>query len=152
MKTNLPSVTSIPSEVDWARLAAFIDGEGCISLVRYGERYTCLRIQIANTNRTLVEWCQGLCGGSVHIRKPRKATHKTSYSLMVASALAGRVIKNCYPYFILKQEQARVALEFLTTIDLSISNYPALTAVRKQKRAQLIEQMHVLNRKGPKVA
>jgi len=141
-----------PTETDWARMAAFIDGEGCISLVEHRTVYTCLRIMVTNTDRRLVEWCKSLFDGHICEKKARKPTHKPSYQWVVSSRAAAFVIKGCYPYFLLKKEQSEVALEFLTTINPSISNFPILRTEQKKKRKLLLLEMHQLNKKGPRVA
>ncbi len=59
-----------PSDTDWAYAAGFVDGEGCIAIVRafvlarnkfsYG-----VHVVVANRERPVLEWMQGLWGGLV---------------------------------------------------------------------------------------
>jgi hypothetical protein len=133
------------SEIDWARLAAFIDGEGCIAIAHVANKYTCVRIQIVNTDRRLVDWCKDSFGGFTQTRHHKNPKHKPSYTWTVASRSAGVVIKGCFPYLLLKQEQARVALEFLTTINFS---HGKLTTEDREHREKLRIRMHELNKRG----
>lgn len=116
-----------PSQVDWARLAAFIDGEGHI---RIHEHYTkharkhgwgptlYVYLTIDNTDIRLVNWLRETFGGCVNLNrefKPSKAW-KTCFKWTVSSRFAAMLLESCLPYFVMKREQAEIALQFQATI------------------------------------
>lgn len=140
-----------PSEMDWARLAAFIDGEGCIQLVSF-RTWFYLKIIISNTDYRLHSWCKERFGGNISKTRPKNIRHKPGYTWVVTSAKAEFVIRNCFPYLILKQKQAEVAIEFCNTVTGSICSNKILVVERRVRRAELKNRMHELNRKGAKVA
>ena len=55
------------TDVDWARLAAFIDGEGTIFIQRAGARGPhCLVVIVSNTSPLLTAWLETTFGGNVY--------------------------------------------------------------------------------------
>jgi len=141
-----------PTTIDWARLAAYIDGEGCISLARHRNVYMAVRVTIFNTDKRLIEWLGEHFGGHVVVRRSKNIRHKTGYGWCVSSKAAAYVIRNCHPYLILKKEQANVALDFISTISNAISNNADLVHERRNIRDNMLSEMHRLNCKGNKVA
>ena len=111
----------MPTRDDWIRLAAFIDGEGAIYVKPvHGQnrKYTQLVISIANCDPRLPMWCKETFGGSVHRTKsnPRhNAKWREAWSWRIYSSTAEGVLVNCLPYFLLKKEQADVALAYRKT-------------------------------------
>lgn len=106
------------SEMDWARLAAFIDGEGCITISKTkGYRVQYMKVFIANTDPRLMVWLRDNFGGTVN-GKPRtnREKHKPCYVWTVSSQMAWIILLCCMPYFIIKREQAEVALAFQRTM------------------------------------
>ena len=122
MKKHQPDLSQV-SQIDWARLAAYIDGEGCISIksVRgyddLSRRVMYVDITVANTDPRLPQWAQSVFGGSVALKK-RAASSRCSdcFHWNVASRWATSIVQGCLPYFIIKREQAEVALAFQQTI------------------------------------
>ena len=111
-----------PNEIDWARLAAFIDGEGSILITErhyktspYPGMY--IRVILANTDPRLLLWAKDRFGGVFVIaQRDKPAHHKTPYKWHVSCNQAASVLEKCLPYFILKREQAEVALAFQRTV------------------------------------
>lgn len=111
-----------PSDTDWARMAAFIDGEGSILLNRrkagrngvLNENFY-LRITVANTDIRLPEWCKEIFGGSYHVNNSEKYMEghnwKKAYHWGTSSNRAAWILWNCLPYFIIKREQAEIGIE-----------------------------------------
>jgi hypothetical protein len=63
-------VSEEPQDTDWAYAAGFVDGEGCIAIVRSfvpaRERYQYgVHVVVANRDRQVLEWMQGIWGGWV---------------------------------------------------------------------------------------
>lgn len=105
----------IPNEIDWARLAAFIDGEGCISLslrTEGGREYTYLHLVITNCDFSLMQWLGETFGGSVY-NKPNnrsKSNWKPAFCWCAFNKQASRLLENCLPYFVMKRKQAEIAI------------------------------------------
>jgi hypothetical protein len=124
MKRNHQPDLSLVSQIDWARLAAYIDGEGCIRIAGnkgstpYSRRVLYLEITITNTDVRLGEWLIQRFGGSVYINKRNGQNPKWSPAVawVVGARHASKIIEYCLPYFIIKREQADVALAFQATI------------------------------------
>ena len=116
-----------PTKVDWARLAAYIDGEGCIDIHTHNQFRKHLnrvhtahyiRINIANTDFRLPVWCRDMFGGRVHLEH-RKHRHKKWRDVavwLVTSKRASEILRGVLPYLLLKREQADVALAFQATV------------------------------------
>lgn len=117
------------TDIDWARLAAFIDGEGHIGIVRKGIKKTgpragkrgadYIRITIANTDPRLIIWLQLRFGGGRTYRNiSREINHrwKGVFHWDTASAHAARLLEGCLKYFIIKRDQAEIALAFQATM------------------------------------
>src|SRR6266487_1864296 len=110
-----------PTEIDWARLAAYIDGEGSILITErhyksspYPGMY--IRVILANTDPRLPLWAKERFGGVFVIGwRDQPEHHKTPYKWHVSCNQAASVLEKCLPYFLLKKEQAEVALAFQRT-------------------------------------
>lgn len=117
------------SEVDRARLAAYIDGEGNINICAKGmkgrrSRKTpsmLLRVEICNTDIRLTEWCKRVTGVGNVTMDHRTADHRRGgtrrflYRWMACDRQAERIINECLPFFVIKREQAEIALAFRRT-------------------------------------
>lgn len=120
---DLAHLTNI-SQVDWARLAAYIDGEGCIRIAGvkgatpYSRRVLYIEVTVTNTDLRLTAWLKATFGGSVYISKQHKNNPKYSPAAawVTGSRHAALLLEYCLPYFIIKREQADVALAFQRTI------------------------------------
>lgn len=106
----------MPSEIDYARLAAFIDGEGTIAIARRNREDRpshsyYLRIDIGNTERILTDWLKSVFGGNVYQCKRKKA-RKLFYTWAIHSYKVVDILNHTLPYLIIKIEQAELGLEF----------------------------------------
>jgi hypothetical protein len=105
---------------DWIRLAAFIDGEGCITISSAPERgrATCtqfnLSVTVTNTSPKLFEWlCQTFGGKAIAANANWKKPNTRPVWRWLINELQGvEILRGCLPYFIIKREQAEVALSF----------------------------------------
>ena len=110
------------STIDWARLAAFIDGEGCIRIAgvkgskSYSRRVLYVEITISNTDLRLLQWLKNTFGGSVSMRPRAVEKWSPAGAWVVGSRHAANILEGCLPFFIIKREQADVALAFQATI------------------------------------
>jgi hypothetical protein len=108
------------SQIDWARLAAYIDGEGCVSITprRKGERrHFYLRVQVANSDFRLLLWCRNNFGGSIQTptRYEGQLGRKPVGYWTATCAKAEEILCECLPYFLIKGEQAQIALAYRMT-------------------------------------
>jgi hypothetical protein len=67
---QVTEVAKGPTQTDWAYAAGFVDGEGCIAVVRSfvaarKRYYYGVHIVVANRDRAVLEWMQSLWGGWV---------------------------------------------------------------------------------------
>ena len=113
------------SEIDKARMAAFIDGEGSLFIgatkrLRGRMKSPQYRLQliIANTNIVLMDWLKTTFDGSVYFVKYEKCTHLGKKQVMrwqVNERMAATLLEVLLPYFIVKKAQAQIALAFMET-------------------------------------
>lgn len=147
------------SKIDWARLAMAIDGEGTITTGRYTqdgckEKNTgiLLFIIVSNSDPRLCHWCKETFGGGVfYAAKPRTDKghygKKQVFMWKVHSATAEWVLRNCLPYFVIKREQAEVALS-LRAIKVPVGQR-GFTEEQKFERQRLRTELSRLKREYP---
>jgi len=150
MKTK-DTTPKLPSEKDWLRLAAFIDGEGAILLNKFsansGRREMWIRVVIANTDPRLPKWCQDTFGGTfVAETRKKNPKHSACYRWHVSCTMAEWVLKNCLEHFLIKREQAEIALKFQST--LGGPGIP-VSAETRVIREELRDQLHSMKRVTP---
>jgi hypothetical protein len=99
-----------PQELAYA--AGILDGEGCIKLYSNsrGKRGYYLRVEIVNTNRSLIVWLHERFGGSIQVRVPKNPKHKTIYDLNLTSQMAASMLKLLRPYLLVKAPQADIGI------------------------------------------
>lgn len=105
------------SEIHWAQLAAFIDSEGCIRIHcnspsrKTGHRYHGIQVTIGQRDERLIDWLHEIFGG--HRYKSKVVEGRTTMAYWRVNTLSAvEVIKRCLPFFVIKREQADVALEY----------------------------------------
>lgn len=145
-----------PTEMDWARLAAYIDGEGSIMIDRQVRKDSInlhfgLVIVIANTDPRLVLWGRERFGGRIYARSIRSAKHRMAYAWHISSSQAEYVLRGCLPYFLLKREQAEIGLAFRETYRMEGSlvrsgkkgwrSVPASVIATRQELHQRIKEL-----------
>lgn len=108
-----------PSEAQKAYIAGFIDGEGCIHIRKYKQgngniRYEA-RLNACQQNPAPLKFIQKLYGGSVHSRNSafhQKRGDKPISQYSIGQATSINIIKDIFPYLIVKKKHAKVALIF----------------------------------------
>lgn len=102
-------------KTDLAYLAGFFDGEGTLFIehlsLKRSNSYR-LRVSVGQTNRWILERYRMAFGGSVRLNRVEHGNHKPLWQWQVSCKAAGEFLKAIYPYLILKQSEAKVALEF----------------------------------------
>ena len=108
------------NDIDLAKAAAFIDGEGNIGLHKHASRYGRpqyrIVIQLENTNRKIVDFMHTLFGGGLldsPARRNRPYKQRPAWQWRVGSREdVTAVLRAVRPYLIAKGPQAWLALEF----------------------------------------
>src|SRR6266702_116697 len=126
-----------------AWLAGFVDGEGCIGLspVPYGGWQ--VRIIITNTSEDILKQIHSQYGGTMSARQ-YKPNWKPCRQLTLCSRKAIVLLRDIYPFLVLKRPQANIAFEFQSL--LGKGERIPITVV--QKKQVLADTLHRLNKKG----
>jgi hypothetical protein len=142
-------------EIDWARLAAYIDGEGCIRIdlqnPSKGNNFTSrhmLELRVYGCDLELILWCKNTFGGGniKPVRKKNPKPHwKQEHVWYIGGLNAETVLRNCLPFFIVKRKQAMVALALR---ELGGKHGQKVSPELYAKREVLRQEMKVLNQKG----
>jgi hypothetical protein len=114
-KSDLP-------DVDWARLAAFVDGEGHIRITSQKRKnrkgverdYMYVELSISNADPRLMTWLTERFGGNVYRGKaPVANVRKHSiFQWHAGCSVAHEILLGCLPYFVIKRNQAEIAISF----------------------------------------
>lgn len=107
-------------EIEMAYAAGILDGDGSFSLLFHkSATKTSWRsfyepcIQLSNAFKGMSEFLYEKFGGSLRIKKPQKEHHKTLYVWSLRSrSKCKRLIEMVLPYLKLKQDQAKLMLNF----------------------------------------
>jgi hypothetical protein len=146
----------MPTELDYARMAAYIDGEGCIRISRGHKGRFALRLVIVNTDPRLLIWAKNLFGGSVapmYMPPGRIGVDMQRFFWEVSGTTAARLLDACYPFFIMKREETDIALTFQAT---KTSTWGSGRSTKKgvppevvEQRQQLANKLTVMKRTRP---
>ncbi|MGA9352262.1 MAG: hypothetical protein WBV46_01140 [Terriglobales bacterium] len=100
--------------VDWAKLAAYIDGEGyiCLRTEHVGGRSHTLILRIGNTDPRLTLWLQERFGGTVNRRVASRNAKHIFYQWRINGRKAVVLLEKCLPHFVMKRDQAEIAIAF----------------------------------------
>ena len=144
------------SDIDKARLAAYIDGEGSIYINKQGAlggrkktpQYS-LSLMIGNTDVRLMTWLKSTFDGSVYHVKYEKCKHLGKKPIMrwqVNERMAEVILKACVPYMIMKKQQAEVGIAFmLLKQDRQIRMRDSLGRIRREPLSDAeLSQRHAL--------
>lgn len=142
-----------PTAIDWAMLAAYIDGEGSILInsQRHKNVLMYVRVTVANTDVRLMAWLVEKFGGTYRDANTLKyyegKNWKRAYHWGLGSARACWLLHNCMPYFVIKAEQAQIALQLQETIMPHLRGRELPQSVH-EKRKSLKARLLVLKAKG----
>lgn len=152
-----------PTVIDWAKLSAFIDGEGSILIntqrwsVKGRERKSVglfLRVTVANTDVRLMHWLQERFGGTFKNANTAKyyegKNWKQSYHWGCTSHRAAWILVNCLPHFVMKGEQAEIGINLQESLGSYIRGTGALPESVRETRIALKQRLLVLKAKGIK--
>ena len=142
------------SEVDWARLAAYVDGEGTIEIYKENRKdgyiEFALRLHVTNSDRRLLEWIENRFGGYISPPRVSRPKQKAVYDWRVRSYSAYKLIIQFRKFLIIKGERADIAILFWEecgrrTRRMSGNGRPNWM---KQKQESYYQEMKQLNKRG----
>ena len=135
------SYAAVP-EAHWAYLAGVIDGEGSI-YVCYDKRHDIyfIEMSVANTARSLIEWLLENFGGTEKLSgRAERDGCPDQWAWVVRGRKAAPIIAGIMPYLVVKQRQAALAEEFLSTYIADKER-----SVKNQDRLRIKEAIGTLN-------
>jgi hypothetical protein len=139
-----------------AYLAGVIDGEGNIAIGlrsrgAKGEKSPIYwgYLKVSNTDRRLLEWCANVTGvGTIHKEGRKRGRRRQLYIWHVSSTPSEQILRDVYPYLVIKREQAEAFFEFRATF---LSNQccrngtPPLVTARRRKLYEDMQTMHAVS-------
>src|ERR1019366_4583902 len=104
------------TETDYMRLAMMIDCEGHIAIDGSPRRSYALHVTVGNRDVRLLEWCTPRFGGAIwkNENNPLPGRPPGKRWRMENQDAADLLVK-CLPHFIIKREQAEIAIRFRAT-------------------------------------
>lgn len=116
------SGTIAPSEMDYVRAAMAIDCEGCISTStaysparKWRSESVYVNVSVHNTDPRLIDWFVERFGGRVWQTLQTNKKWMTSYGWRLTCQQAREFLENCLPWFLIKREQAELAIALMKT-------------------------------------
>jgi hypothetical protein len=104
-----------PQATDWAYAAGFVDGEGCIAVVRSfvpnrGRFQYGVNVVVTNRDRDVLDWMRSLWGGWV-VATPQKARAQSSWNWRSPTGIQAKpFLKGIRPWLRIKSQQCDNAL------------------------------------------
>lgn len=139
--------------IELSYLAGIVDGEGHVCICasqrtakRYKSKSYYLQLRVANTNLILMGFLEKF-DGSINSYWDKNPKHKTLYNWGIGGIHAANLLKEIYPYLLLKKEQAKIALEFQDGFKY-FRSFQKLPKEEIEKRENLVIKMKLLNLKG----
>jgi len=120
LRKALPTFGHV-SEIDWARLAVLIDGEGSIGIHRTPRQsksgwHMRVVLEVANTDPRMMKWLHELLGGTVRCKDNSSQRRHICFKWQIVGTGAHVILTKCLPYFLIKRDQAETAIAFRETL------------------------------------
>lgn len=136
-------------QTDLARLAAFLDGEGCITITfRHRKKRSAVyhiyqpHVVISNSDKRLIDWLEHTFGGWISKLQPKYPNSKLMYTWHMNNVR--ELLSKVYPYLVLKREQAKILMDF----PLPKSRNGARTEKEKLEQERAYQKIRKLNKMG----
>lgn|SRR5215472_3738655 len=138
-----------------AYFAGIIDGEGTICIMKHrpklasGEKSVgyLAYLKVCNTDYRLVAWCRETTGvGCIYSEKRKKPNCRQVYTWHISSARFYALLKEVYPYLVIKKEQADLIFLFAETYRMKWRHAQGTPAPILATRERCFEQMKHLHR------
>lgn len=94
----------------WAYLAAFIDGEGSVTMCQNGPR-----LVVSNTHLPTLEWIKDSLGCG-YIQANGKSKTKQCYNLSFGSNSIRSILPKTIPYMRIKRQRSQILIDYLLTV------------------------------------
>jgi hypothetical protein len=108
-----------PSDTDWAYAAGFVDGEGCIAIVRSFSpardlyQYS-VHVVVANSDRRVLDWMHGFWGGWVVAVSTRTGLARPSWTWRTPTGASAKpFLTGIRPWLRLKGPQCENAVAMI---------------------------------------
>jgi hypothetical protein len=146
-----------PLDTDWAYAAGFVDGEGCIAVVRSfvpkSSRYVYgVHVVVANTERAVLDWMKAFWGGWVVAVPKHDGRWRQSWTWRCSGLKAKPFLSGIRPWLRIKQpqcENALVMVDLLQRGRRTLGPYPLPPAwLEEQEKLYWIQRE--LNHRGTK--
>jgi hypothetical protein len=108
-----------PEATDWAYAAGFVDGEGCIAVVRSfvpkrGRYVYGVTVVVSNVDRPVLEWLQSTWGGWIVAFSTRQAQKRSSWCWRSPTGFSAKPFLNgIRPWLRIKGQQCDNALAMI---------------------------------------
>ena len=134
--------------MDRKYLAGLIDGEGCIQMVGSGS--ATLILTIANTYKPIIDMLYAEFGGNMREYLDKRQLEsgrfrKPIYYWSLMGPRAEILLRECYPYLIIKKEHVEIVLFIRSSIHM---NYRKVPFEEKERRKAFKASLDKLNEKG----
>jgi hypothetical protein len=112
-------VTVVPEATDWAYAAGIVDGEGCIAISRSftparGRYVYGAQVVVANSNRQVLDWIQGIWGGWVVAHAADKGRARATWDWRCPTGLSARpFLTGIQPWLRIKRPQCENTLAMI---------------------------------------
>jgi hypothetical protein len=149
-----------PTDIEWAQLAAYIDGEGCILIDRrpnkkhpeWAPNYL-VSVIVSNSDPRLIVWSKQTFGGFITNQKDpriRKTSKRVLYGWRTSTRDSRWVLEHCLPYLIIKREQAEIALAMFDTFaDKKYSRWNPMPDEVRARRDSLVVSIREMKKTVP---
>jgi hypothetical protein len=144
-----------PEPTDWAYAAGFVDGEGCIAIVRSFEprsdRYVYgVQVVVSNTDRAVLDWMQGVWSGWVVAVSQHQGRARDSWTWRTSSLKAKPFLAGIKPWLKIKHRQCENALAMIDLLQVgrrTLGPYPLPPELLEQQEKRYWVQRE-LNHRG----
>jgi len=133
-----------------AYLAGIIDGEGTIYIrLAKPSGQLRLRLQVVNTNKTLMSWLTDNFCGHVNLNR-RSGGHKDCYTWYESGDKAVALLKKVKPYLVIKAPQTSLGIEAWDMRQPTplVGRRSGISTELRAIRQSYVDAMHLLNKKG----
>jgi hypothetical protein len=128
------------AETDYAYLAGLIDGEGHIGV--YGTRSPI--VEIAMTDRGVIEWLKDTFGGSIYTPTVPKANARQYWKWNSSSTAMMTILRLTIPYMKTKRRHAEIFVELMEIRSVRLGNKKN----RPEDQEALCQELSQLNHRG----
>lgn len=147
--------SGVTIETQRAYIAGIVDGEGTITIKKRNVKrksgvfcfYTCVVI-VVNTDKKMLDFIANLYEGWININRRLKGNQRRSYIWVCGGDNMRKLLKDIFPYLIIKKKQAKIVLQFPIYEHTGWGWKGGRSEAQKKKQDNLWIRMKELNRRG----